>query len=251
MSATPQAVRPLACLRRSLCAGGLGLREPGAAAFGVGAASLLLAPGQAFPVVALSLAGQAEPQADAGAERGDGSTLERGVARGRSDPLVAALERIVDPPEKSFVTQRKDAVEGGGYARLIVEFDGGAEIVFHGIGSASELPAITGMRFPEGIREGVGQVVVHADNMLQGFEIFSSGEPGPADYPRAPYPPRAQELHVSLAESGIFDTLVRLRTIGARELPGGTGGLNEVGQGWRRGSVGQCGGGRHGDGFEL
>ena len=174
-------------------------------------------------------------------------------ARLTSVDIAAALQDVIDRddwvPGTSVMllviadtgtgTFDVDSVEGGGDARLIVEFDDGAEVVFHGIGSASELPAITGMRFPEGIREGVGQVVVHADNMLQGFEIFSSGEPGPADYPRAPYPPRAQELHVSLAESGIFDTLVILRTIGARELPGGTGGLNEFGQGGRRGSVGQ------------
>ena len=132
-----------------------------------------------------------------------------------------------------------DTDNGDGVSQLIVEFDDGAEAIFHGVGSASELPAITNLRFPEGVREGVGQVVVHADNMLQSFEVFGSGEPGPADYPRAPYPPRSPELHTSLAESGIFDTLPVFRTIGARELPGGTGGLNEFGQGGRRGSVGQ------------
>ena len=55
----------------------------------------------------------------------------------------------------------------------------------------------------EDLQEGVGQVVIHADNMLQTSAGLSGGEPGPGDFPRSPYPPRSRELHSSLAESGI------------------------------------------------
>ena len=69
--------------------------------------------------------------------------------------------------------------------------------------NASAVTNVLGVRLEEDLQQGVGQVVIHADNMLQTAALLSGGEPGPGDFPRTPYPPRARELHLSLAESGI------------------------------------------------
>lgn len=155
--------------------------------------------------------------------------------------LSAALQEVVDlsawqAGNEIIVVVRTDTATGvvdfgsiGGPAadfetRLIVSFSNGARYVLRGQGSADPND-MRRIGLNENTRDGVGIVVVHADNMLQQEAIFSGGEPGPGDAPRAAYPARRRELHMSLAEGGsvehpsLFATLPTLATENQRGHP--------------------------------
>lgn len=120
-------------------------------------------------------------------------------------------------------------------ARLLLEFSDGSQYTFRG--EASTLGANNISRAALIETDGPGMVAVHADNMFQSESIFTGGIPGPADFPGTPYPPRAPELHMSIAESGTISGLTEGETRDRRGNPrrGGPGILKfQRESAWRR-----------------
>ena len=135
--------------------------------------------------------------------------------------LLGALNSIVD--EIGCELFRRYTVAGAGrYGQVVIakwtiggELDSSAtKFTLNGQGG-SGTTNIADIVLNEDMQEGVGQVVVAADNMFQTSSFLSAGEPGPGDHPRMPYPLRARELHRSLAEgeSSIFGSLPLLRWV--------------------------------------
>jgi hypothetical protein len=83
-------------------------------------------------------------------------------------------------------------------ARLLLEFDNGAQYVFRG----SAVAGNNVHRFDLQEQPGAGMVVIHNDGMGPTSVGFLGGIPGPGDFPGQPYPPRAAELHTSTSETG-------------------------------------------------
>lgn len=123
---------------------------------------------------------------------------------GQGNPLLAIIKTNSAPlGSVKFIS-----LDGIGLKpTLIVEYDRGGRYVFRGGGSSFGPATIKNVSLGSSLRDGVGQVTISADNMLQTAAAFSGGEPGPGDFPRAPYPPAASEFHGSVSETGIFASL--------------------------------------------
>ncbi len=124
--------------------------------------------------------------------------------------LLAGLNSICD--EIGLEHFRRYTVSGSGRYGLIViakwtvggELDTSAtKFTINGTGAAG-VNNVRSIELLEDSLAGVGMIVTHADSMTQVQSFLSGGEGGPGDFPRAPYPPRARELHRSLTASGVM-----------------------------------------------